>query len=60
MKERAVSGRVIFDRFRAEIGRPVDVRFAPKRPVPGSAKGHCAWPYACDSSSQTGASNHAL
>src|SRR6188508_891777 len=44
----------------AEICRPVDVRFAPKRPVPGSAKGHCAWPYTCDSSSQTGASNHAL
>jgi len=50
---------VIFDRFRGDLST-VDVRFAPKRPVPGSAKWHCAWPYACDSSSQTGASNHAL
>jgi len=36
----------------AEIYRPVDVRLAPKRPVPGSAKGHCVWPYACDACRQ--------
>jgi len=36
MKERAVSGRVVFDRFRGDC-RPVDVRFAPKAPGTGSS-----------------------
>ena len=50
---------VIFDGFSGDC-RLADVRFYPIKVQPGPVRKRCVWPDPCDSSFQTGGSNHAL